>query len=184
MELTQRIKQRLREVEDWTAVMDEIQAEAEGADDKAEQSKALFELGQVCEGFFLDKARAMDCFQRAFKLDQRNVAALRHARTIYQEMAHLQMVTKLMGLEIKLNQDDSLIPRLNYDMGLALLNQGKVDESKQMLGIAAGADPEFAGRFQEVLYDRAAWEASLEAIDDQLCDQTGEDDPLAANVVN
>ncbi|MCA9704331.1 MAG: hypothetical protein KDK70_00620, partial [Myxococcales bacterium] len=181
MELIQRIKQRLREVDDWTAVMDEIQADAEAASDKAEQSKAFFELARACESFFLDKARAMDCYQRAFKLDQRNVAALRHARMIYQEMAHLQMVTKLMGLEVKLNQDPQLLPTLNYDLGRAMLNMGNIDEAKQRLGIAAGASPEYQARFQETMYDRGAWEAALEALYDQLCDQTGEDDPLAAD---
>src|SRR5262245_14042210 len=122
MELTQRIKQRLREVEDWNAVVEELTAEAEATEDKAEQSKPFFELARACEGFFLDKARAMDCYQRAFKLDQRNLSALRHARQIYQEMAHLQMVTKLMGLELKLNQDPAMLPALNYDLGRALLN--------------------------------------------------------------
>jgi tetratricopeptide (TPR) repeat protein len=184
MELTQRIKQRLREVDDWNVVVDELTAEAEATDDKAEQSKAFFELARACEGFFLDKARAMDCYQRAFKLDQRNLSALRHARQIYQEMAHLQMVTKLMGLELKLNQDPAMLPSLNYDLGRALLNMGNVDDAKQKLGIAAGGSPEFQDRFQETMYDRAAWQAAVEALYDQLCDRTGEDDPLAADVSN
>jgi golgin subfamily B member 1 len=184
MELTQRIKQRLREVEDWNTVVDELTAEAEATDDKAEQSKAFFELARASESFFLDKARAMDCYQRAFKLDQRNLAALRHARQIYQEMAHLQMVTKLMGLELKLNQDPAMLPALNYDLGRALLNMRNVDEAKAKLGIAAGGSPEYQARFQETMYDRGAWEAAVEALYDKLCDITGEDDPLAADVAN
>jgi golgin subfamily B member 1 len=48
MELTQRIKQRLREVDDWNAVVDELTAEAEATDDKADQSKAFFELARAC----------------------------------------------------------------------------------------------------------------------------------------
>jgi tetratricopeptide (TPR) repeat protein len=184
MELTQRIKQRLREVEDWNVVIGELVAEAEATSDKAEQSKAYFELARACEHFFLDKAGAMDRYQRAFKLDQRNLPALRHARQIYQEMAHLQMVTKLMGLEVKLNQDPTLLPTLNYDLGRALLNMGKTDDAKQKLGIAAGASPEYQARFQETMYDRDDWSGALDGLYDELRSHTGEDDPLAADVAS
>ena len=102
--------------------MDQLEAEAGAVADKAAQSAAFFELARACEDVFLDKAKAMQCYQRAFKLDQSNLKALAHARTIYQEMAHLEMVTRLMGLELKANQDPALAPALNYAYGTAQLN--------------------------------------------------------------
>ena len=103
MEITQRIKSRLKQVRDWTAVIDELEADADNLTDNAEQSKMLFELARACEEIFLDKARAMQCYQKAFKLDQSNLLALQHAREIYHQMASLEMVTRLMGLELRVN---------------------------------------------------------------------------------
>ena len=127
MELTQRIKNRLREVHDWNSVIDELETEAGAAAEPGAQSGALFDVARACEEIFLDKARAMQCYQRAFKLDQSNLAALEHARQIYQQMAHLEMVTRLMGLELKSNQDPERAPALNYAYGRAMLNMGDVD---------------------------------------------------------
>ena len=98
MELTQRIKQRLREVDDWNAVVEEHEAEAAGTSDKTTQSRVLYELARACEDIVLDKARAMTCYQQAFKCDQTNLPALRHARVIYQEMAHLEMVARFIPM--------------------------------------------------------------------------------------
>ncbi len=186
MELTQRIKQRLREVEDWTTVIDEIEAEADAAADAVVQSQAYFDLARACEDLFLDKARAMQNYQKAFKLDQGNLTALQRAREIYQEMAHLEMVTRLMGLEIKGNQDPDRAPELNYAYGRAMLNLRDVDTAKQFLEAASSAVPdneEYQQRFQETLYDRGNWEFALENIYDQLRALTGEADPLGANTV-
>ncbi len=187
MELTQRIKQRLREVDDWSTVVDELEADAGAASDKSEQSKAFFELARACEDVFLDKARAMQAYQKAFKLDQSNLEALRRARQIYQMMANLEMVTRLMGLELKANRDPELAGPLNYDFGTAQLNLRNVDEAKLHLSAAAEAEPEnetYQSRFQETLYDAANWELAIETVYAQLTALTGEDDPLGAQVPN
>jgi len=187
MELKQRIKERLREVEDWNAVVDQLEAEAGAVADKAAQSAAFFELARACEDVFLDKAKAMQCYQRAFKLDQSNLKALAHARMIYQEMAHLEMVTRLMGLELKANQDPALAPALNYAYGTAQLNLRQIDKAKTFLEAAASGESSndaYQARFQETLYDRGSWQAALENIYAQLRTLTGADDPLAAKVKN
>lgn len=185
MELTQRIKERLREVEDWNAVVDQLEAEAGAIADKAAQSAAYFELARACEDVFLDKAKAMQCYQKAFKLDQSNLKALGRARMIYQEMAHLEMVTRLMGLELKANQDTSLAPALNYAYGAAQLNLRQIDKARSFLEAAATSEPQndtYQARFQETLYDRAHWQVGFENIYSQLRALTGVDDPLAAKV--
>ncbi len=186
MELTQRIKQRLREVEDWNVVLDELEAEANAVADKLAQSRALFDLGRACEDVFLDQARAMTCYQQAFKADQTNLAALRHARSIYQEMAHLEMVTRLMGLELQRNKDEALAAELNYAFGTAQLNQRKIDEARSYLEAAQALAPNetmYSDRFQEVIYDRKNWQLGLDNVMAQLRALTGSDDPLGADVV-
>ncbi|RMG99750.1 MAG: tetratricopeptide repeat protein [Deltaproteobacteria bacterium] len=185
MELTQSIKERLRTADDWGRVIDEAQAEAEAVAEPSAQSRAFFELAVVSEDLYLDRARAMTCYQRAFKLDQSNLLALGRARRIFWEMGHLEMVGKLTALEIKMNQDPARAAELNYEYGRAMLNLGQFDTAKQFLEAAAAAAPEnedFQQRFQEVLYDRNNWQFALDTIYDQLRALTGEDDPLGATV--
>ena len=187
MELTKRIKSRLSEASDWNAVLEEFESEAKSAADAVAQSKAFFELARLGEGIFLDKARAMQNYQQAFKLDKRNLLALQHAREIYQEMAQLKMVTKLMGLELKVNQDPSRAAGLHYAFGRALLNMRQVDQARQYLEIAASTESTnttYQERFQETLYDRSNWEFALQNIYMQLTALTGQQDPLGADVVN
>src|SRR5690349_1209667 len=130
MEVTQRIKARLKEVQDWNSVIDEIEQEAGSLPEASRQSAALYELARASEDVLLDKARAMQCYQKAFKLDQTNLLALESAREIYREMAHLEMVSRLMGLELRANKDPDRAPRLNYAYGTAMLNQGQIDQAK------------------------------------------------------
>jgi golgin subfamily B member 1 len=187
MELTQRIKQRLREVDDWNSVIDELEADAAAAGDESAQSAAFFDLARACEDVFLDKQRAMQCYQKAFKLDQKNLAALRRARLIYHESGQLEMVTRLMGLELKANRDPDLAGELNYAYGTAQLNLGQIDTARGFLEAATSADPNnetYQERFQETLYDRNNWQLGLDTIYDQLQAMTGESDPLAAKVEN
>ncbi|MBP7288872.1 MAG: tetratricopeptide repeat protein [Nannocystaceae bacterium] len=187
MELTQRIKQRLREVDDWTGIIDELEAEASAAGDKAAQSRALFDLARACEDLFLDRARAMTCYQQAFKQDQANLSALEHARRIYQDMAHLEMVTRLMGLELQRNTDAAKRPALDYAYGTAQLNQRNIDAARKHLLLARDAEPSnevYADRFQETIYDSNNWQLSFDTAWAQLRAMTGTEDPLAADVVN
>jgi len=185
MELTQRIKERLREVEDWGAVVDQLEADAVAVAEKLAQSVAYFDLARACEDIFLDKARAMQCYQRAFKLDQSNLSALRHARLIYQEMGSLEMVSRLMAIELKANRDASLAASLNYAFGTTQLNLRDIDKAKSFLEAASSGEASnevYRARFQETLYDRANWQGGLNNVYDQLKALTGQEDPLAAKV--
>ncbi|MEZ4452382.1 MAG: tetratricopeptide repeat protein [Nannocystaceae bacterium] len=185
MELSKRIKSRLSEATDWNAVLDQLESEANAAGDAAAQSKAFFDAGCVFEGVILDRARAMQAFQKAFKLDQKNLIALQYAREIYQWMAHLEMVTRLMGLELRANRDPARAGELNYCYGRALLNLRKVDQARPFLEVAASdasAREEYNDRFQETLYDRGNWQFALQNVYNQLIALTGQNDPLAADV--
>jgi tetratricopeptide (TPR) repeat protein len=125
----------------------------------------------------------MTFYQTAVKRDRENLFALQQARTIYQHMANLEMVIKLMALELRANRDPNRAPALNYAYGRALLNMRQVDNARPYLEAAASADgrnQEFQDRFQETLYDRGNWQFALQNIYNQLIALTGQADPLAA----
>jgi hypothetical protein len=130
MEVTTRIKSRLTEVTEWNGVIDEFESQASSAGTPQAQSAAFFQLAQACEGIFLDKAKAMTFYQTAVKRDRENLFALQQARSIYQQMANLEMVIKLMALELRANKDPNRAPALNYAYGRALLNLRQVDNAR------------------------------------------------------
>ena len=99
MQIHERIKARLKQVQDWSSVVDEIEAEIDQGGDAAAQSAELFALADVSESVLLDKSRGMALYNKAFKVDQSNLGALQHAREIFHEMAALDMVERLMGIE-------------------------------------------------------------------------------------
>lgn len=188
MEVTTRIKSRLTEVSEWSGVIDESESQASSAGTPQAQSAAFYHLAQACEGLLLDKAKAMTFYQTAVKRDRENLKALESARKIYQQMANLEMVTKLMALELRANRDPERAPGLNYAYGRALLNLRQIDQARPYLEAAASADgrnQEYQDRFQESLYDRSNWQFALQNICyNQLIALSGSSDPLAANVEN
>src|SRR5688572_30315187 len=117
MEVTTRIKSRLTEVSEWSGVIDESESQASSAGTPQAQSAAFYHLAQACEGLLLDKAKAMTFYQTAVKRDRENLKALESARKIYQQMANLEMVTKLMALELRANRDPNRAASLNYAYG-------------------------------------------------------------------
>ncbi|MEE9384726.1 MAG: tetratricopeptide repeat protein [Nannocystaceae bacterium] len=182
MDITQHIKTSLRTRQDWAAIVDEVESEVGAISDKTERSAALFELAGACERLLLDKARAMKCYQQAFKLDQTNALALARARSIYQEMGHLEMVVRLAGLEVR-NDPDS--PELNYAYGRALLNQCQVDAARKHLERATAGDPAnalYAARAREIDYERATWEEAYAEVETEIKASTGADDILGARL--
>lgn len=185
MELTQRIKERLREVEDWNTLVDQLEADAGAQATEQAQSASYFELGRACEDIFLDKARAMHLYQNAFKLDRTNIAALRRARLIYHEMAKLDLVLRMLKLELKAVQNPTERSELDFAYGATQLNLGAINKAKPYLEAAFNADPSntlYRERYQETQYDRDNWRSELSGIVSQLQAITGETDLRVAKV--
>lgn len=182
MDILQHIKTSLRQRPDWATVVDEVEAEIGTLAEAAQRSASLFELARVCEDVLLDKARAMKCYQQAFKLDQSNAPALARARSIYLEMAHLDMVVRLAGLEVR-NAPNSA--DVNYAYGAALLNQRQTDAAREHLERAVQVDPDdatHAARLHEVQYDRANWAESYAAVEAEIRESTGAADVLGHKI--
>src|SRR3954447_18816543 len=142
MELRQEIKQRLRSARSWPSLIEELEKEVEQVEGKDQKAAKLFELGELCEDLFLRKDRAMVHYQAAFKLSPQDARALERARQIYREMGNLEMVSTLLGLELKVSQDPQLRAEVEGRLGIALLDLGKRDQAITHLEAAAEARPE------------------------------------------
>src|SRR5581483_7375019 len=126
----------------WPTLIEEHEKEVEQVEGKEQKAAKLFELGELCEDLFLRKDRAMVHYQAAFKLSPSDARALERARQIYREMGNLEMVSTLLGLELKVSGDPARRPMIEGRWGTALLNLGKRDQALPHLESAAEARPD------------------------------------------
>ena len=97
MQLREQVAKRLRSARNWAGLLEDLEKETERIEGKENKAAALFELGELCEEFFLRKDRAMAHYQQAFKQNPQQTRALTRARLIYREMGNLEMVATLLS---------------------------------------------------------------------------------------
>ena len=127
------IKQRLRNSHNWLSIIEDLEQEAQQLDDKLEQSRQLFSVGVLCEELFLRKDKAMENYQKAFKLNPSDAVPLVHAQQIYREMGNLAMVAKLMEFQTKLVEDPSERAALLVQLANIAIDLGRTDEAQDYL---------------------------------------------------
>src|SRR6478672_6984717 len=142
MELRLEIKQRLRSARSWPSLIEELEREVEQVEPKEAKAARLFELGELCEDLFLRKDRAMVHYQAAFKLSPQDARALERARQIYREMGNLEMVSTLLGLELKVTQDPARRSTIEGRWGITLIDLGKREPALQHLEASSEARPD------------------------------------------
>ncbi|HEY3356303.1 MAG TPA: hypothetical protein VGQ83_23830, partial [Polyangia bacterium] len=145
MELRTEIKRRLRESRNWLDVIDQLEHEAEQGPTDAEKSQRFFELAETCDEVLLQKNRAMQYYQRALKLNRANAQALGRLRDIYEEMGNLDMVAKLLELEMKVSTDAGQRAHLQGLLGRARLDLRQREQAMPHLVAAANARPDDQG---------------------------------------
>ncbi|MCS6914793.1 MAG: tetratricopeptide repeat protein [Myxococcales bacterium] len=160
MQLREQVAKRLRSARHWPALLDEIEREVERVQGKEARAAALFELGEVCEDFFLRKDRAMAHYQQAFKLNPQQTRALTRARNIYREMGNLEMVATLLNLEVKVNTDPARKAEAERLLGLVRLDARERDLALPSLQAAVMKwpdDHELADALAACRYNRDEW---------------------------
>ena len=83
MQLRDQVAKRLLQRVFGVVWFEELEKEIERIEGKENRAAALFELGELCEEFFLRKDRAMAHYQQAFKQNPQQPRALtRRGRSI------------------------------------------------------------------------------------------------------
>jgi len=153
MDLQERLKQ-LENVRDWQGLVEELEKGIAGA--KANAAKAAFHLrlGRVLEGKFLAGVKALKHFQDTYKLNAALVECLESARMIYWDLGKLNMVQKLLELELKAAPDSPNATATLTELGDVLCDVGDYDKAAatyaRALGVSGGANPEAAACLEDV----------------------------------
>src|SRR5436190_16708438 len=116
MDLDQRLKQ-LTSFHDYQSVAEALEQGIGAAADAATKAALHLRLGRVLRVRFLQGVRALKHFQDAYKLNPALLEALAEARGIYWDLGKLNMVQKLLELQLKALTEGSARAPLLRELG-------------------------------------------------------------------
>src|SRR5690606_4296259 len=109
---------------DWQGVAAVLEQAIQTAEDPSVKAELHLRLGQLLHSQFLQGVKALKHFQDAYKLNPALVNALGEARGIYWELGKLNMVQKLIRLELKSGGEPQRLSQLYRELGDVLCDQG------------------------------------------------------------
>ena len=151
MNLEERIS-LLEKNHDWYGLQETLEQGISGAESPTKQADFHLRLGRLLHERFLQGVKALKHFQDAFKLNPGLVEALAEARGIYWELGKLNMVQKLLELQLK-NSDGPSAGPLFCELGDVYCDLGDRDRAMEAYARAlqaAQGTPTDAG---ELLHD-------------------------------
>ncbi len=171
------LEQRLNELEsyhDWQGLVEALEQGIAASDDPTVKAALHLRLGRLLHGQFLQGVRALKHFQDAFKLNPTLADALVEARAIYWQLGKLNMVQKLLELQLKSAQGEHAAA-LNRELGDVLCDMGAYelaadayaraqrlsgdgDGASELLQDAQATEQDWQERIAEIL--RSAHDAS------------------------
>jgi tetratricopeptide (TPR) repeat protein len=164
MELEERLSY-LENVRDWQSLVEELEKGI--ASQAANASKAQFhlKLGRVLETKFLSGVKALKHFQDAYKLNPALTESLEAARSVYWDLGKLNMVQKLLELELKTGADGPHASELLLELGDVLCDQGDWDKAAatyaRSLGTSGGKNAEASACLADAQVEESTWQENL-----------------------
>jgi golgin subfamily B member 1 len=136
---------QLESVRDWQGVLDELdKVLANGQASNTEKAASHFRAGNILRTKFLSSVKALKHFQDAYKLNPQLPESLAAAREVYWELGKLNMVQKLLELELKTERTPEATASLLTELGDVLTDGGDYDKatSTYARALSANADSE------------------------------------------
>ncbi|HVU04695.1 MAG TPA: tetratricopeptide repeat protein [Polyangiaceae bacterium] len=144
---------------DWLGLSEALEQGLAGSTDPAQQAGLHLRLGRLLNGRFLQGVKALKHFQDAFKLNTALVEALAEARAIYWQLGKLNMVQKLLELQIK-NTNGAAAGPLLVQLGDVLSDAGEADRATEAYAKAlqTGGAPNAADLLHDVQVGDSDWQ--------------------------
>src|SRR6187551_2499576 len=130
MDLEQRLKQ-LESHHDWHGIVEALEQGLGSTQDATLKADIHLRLGRVLHTQFLQGVRALKHFQDAYKLNPALFDALSEARAIYWELGKLNMVQKLLELQLKSAPDALVKCALFRELGDVLCDVGEYERAAE-----------------------------------------------------
>jgi tetratricopeptide (TPR) repeat protein len=167
MDLAERLN-HLEAVHDWQGLAEELERGIASETDAATKAGYHLRLGRVLESKFLHAVRALKHFQDAFKLNPALTEALREARSIYWSLGKVNMVQKLLELELKSATTHPAATELLVELGDVLSDAGEQEKAAaayaRALNVSGGESAEARACLGDVQVDDASFAAHVTAM--------------------
>ena len=137
MDLAQRLN-HLESVRDWQGLVEELEKGIASEGEAAVKASYHLRLGRVLEDKFLHAVKALKHFQDAYKLNPALIEALQQARAIYWALGKINMVQKLLELELKSAGDGPAPTALLIELGDVLCDVGDYEKATSTYARALG----------------------------------------------
>jgi tetratricopeptide (TPR) repeat protein len=167
MELDERLSY-LENVRDWPSLVEELEKGIASSSAGAAKAQFHLKLGRVLETKFLAGVKALKHFQDAYKLNPALTESLEAARSIYWDLGKLNMVQKLLELEVRAGADGSRAGALLLELGDVLCDQREWEKAAaayaRSLGTSSGKNQEASACLGDVQLEAATWQEHLAAL--------------------
>ncbi|MFO0591911.1 MAG: hypothetical protein U0441_30470, partial [Polyangiaceae bacterium] len=158
----------LEAAHDWQGLVEELEKGIASTTDPAQKASLHLRLGTVLLDKFLQAVKALKHFQDAFKLNPQLFEALRQARAVYWDLGKINMVQRLLELELKAAQDGPAIVGDLIELGDVQFEHGDVEKATatyaRALGASGGSDEDARGCLGDVQLDADTYATHLEAL--------------------
>jgi tetratricopeptide (TPR) repeat protein len=167
MELEERLSY-LENVRDWPSLVDELEKGIAALPGGTAKAQFHLKLGRVLETKFLAGVKALKHFQDAYKLNPALTESLGAARSVYWGLGKLNMVQKLLELELKAAADSPQGPALLLELGDVFCDQGEWAKAAttyaRSLAVTGGKSTEASACLEDVQLDASTWQEHLGAL--------------------
>ena len=167
MDLAERLKQ-LENVRDWQGLVEELEKGIGAAGSNEQKASFHLRLGKVLEQKFLAGAKALKHFQDAYKLNPALVESLEAARAVYWSLGKLNMVQKLLELELRTIKNGPQATALLLELGDVLCDLGDYDKATstyaRALETSGGESVEARACLEDVQAESGSWKAHVKQL--------------------
>jgi tetratricopeptide (TPR) repeat protein/outer membrane biosynthesis protein TonB len=167
MDLEQRLKQ-LTSTHDYQGVVEALEQGIGATNDPVVKADLHLRLGRLLRTRFLQGVRALKHFQDAYKQNPALVEALAEARAIYWDLGKLNMVQKLLELQLKAAPDSPDRSALYRQLGDVLSDLGEYERATEAyakaLQSADGKPGDIPDLLQDVQVGGGEWQERLSAL--------------------
>ena len=160
---------QLENIRDWQGIVEELEKGISSADvSNAEKAAAHLRAGRILKTKFLAAVKALKHFQDAYKLNPQLTEALEAAREVYWELGKLNMVQKLVELELKTEKDAEHTSQLLCELGDVLSDLGDYDKATatyaRALTASGGVSQEARACLEDVQAESGSWKSHVAEI--------------------
>jgi tetratricopeptide (TPR) repeat protein len=147
-------------------VIGELEREAEGLVD-VDKAERYHEIGLLCEEVVPDRDRALDYYQRAWKLAPSSLKSAARMRAVFREMGRLEQLVKFGEQELAAEKHSGRRAEIAAQVGTALLDMGHKERAADLLAEAVEELPDalvIRDALAAANYDSEDWISEVEKL--------------------